>query len=30
MSSYVNRILIDGETLMYQARLSVWSQFVVI
>lgn len=30
MSSYVTQILIDGEQVMYRARLSAWSQFVPI
>jgi uncharacterized membrane protein YdbT with pleckstrin-like domain len=30
MTSYINQILIDGEQVIYQARLSMWSQFVVI
>ena len=30
MTSYINQILIDGEQVIYQARLSLWSQFVLI
>ena len=26
MTSYITQILIDGEQLIYQARLSIWSQ----
>jgi uncharacterized membrane protein YdbT with pleckstrin-like domain len=26
MASYITQILIDGEQLIYQARLSIWSQ----
>jgi len=30
MTSYINQILIDGEQIIYQARLSMWSQSVLI
>ncbi len=30
MTSYINQILTDGEQVIYQARLSMWSQFVLI
>ena len=30
MTSYINQILIDGEQVIYQARLSLWSQFILI
>lgn len=30
MSSYIDQILIDGEQVIYQARLSLWSQIVLI
>ncbi len=30
MTAYINQILIDGEQVIYQARLSLWSQFVLI
>ena len=26
MSSYINRIVVDGEQVIYQARLSMWSR----
>lgn len=30
MTSYINQVLIDGEQVVYQARLSLWSQIVLI
>ena len=30
MTSYINQILIDGEQVIYQARLSMWSQSVLV
>src|SRR5208282_3368458 len=30
MTSYINQILTDGEQVIYQARLSMWSQFILI
>ncbi len=30
MTSYTNRVLIEGEQVIYLARLSLWSQFVLI
>ncbi len=30
MTSYINEILIDDEQVIYRARLSMWSQFVLI
>jgi uncharacterized membrane protein YdbT with pleckstrin-like domain len=30
MTSYISQNLIDGEQVIYQARLSMWSQFVLI
>lgn len=30
MSSYINQILIDGEQVIYQARLSIWSQAALV
>lgn len=30
MTTYVNEMLIDGEQVLYRARRSMWSQFVLI
>ena len=30
MTSYINRILIDGEQVIYRARLSMWSQSALV
>ena len=30
MSSYISQILINGEQLIYQARLSIWSQAALV
>src|ERR1035437_3931675 len=30
MSSYIKQILIDGEQVIYQARLSIWSQAALV
>ena len=30
MASYITQILIDGEQLIYQARLSIWSQATLV
>ena len=30
MASYISQILIDGEQLIYQARLSIWSQAALV
>lgn len=30
MTSYINKILIDGEQVIYQARLSMWSRSVLV
>jgi len=30
MTSYINQILIDGEQVIYQARLSIWSQTALV
>ena len=30
MASYITQILIEGEQVIYQARLSLWSQFILI
>src|ERR1700690_537086 len=30
MTSYIDQILIDGEQVIYQARLSIWSQSVLV
>ena len=30
MATYIDQILIDGEQVIYRARLSLWSQFVLL
>jgi uncharacterized membrane protein YdbT with pleckstrin-like domain len=30
MISYINKIMIDGEQVIYQARLSIWSQSAMV
>ena len=30
MTSYINQLLVDGEQVIYQARLSMWSQSALV